>query len=86
MLTRVVNWFRRRWDANKFLFLDRPCERCGGPGAGLVIDAVPAGKRVDGKTGLVTKTFTVNSADWVCRGCRRKPVSGTTTSATPSPS
>lgn len=65
-------WLKRRWAANKFLFVARPCEVCGGPGASLVIDAVPAGKKVDGKSGLVTKTFTVRSAGWVCRECRPK--------------
>jgi hypothetical protein len=71
MFGRLFGWLKRRWDANKYLILPRPCERCGGSGAGLVIDAIPAGKRVDGKTGLVTKTFTVKSADWLCRECRR---------------
>jgi hypothetical protein len=66
-------WLKRLWDRYKYLVIPRPCERCGGPGASLVIDAIPSGKKVDGKTGLVTKTYTVRSADWVCRACRRKP-------------
>jgi hypothetical protein len=70
MFALLFGWLKRRWDANKYLILP-PCERCGGSGAGLVIDAIPAGKRVDGKTGLVTKTFTVKSADWLCPECRR---------------
>jgi hypothetical protein len=68
----MLAWIRRRWDANKFLFMSRPCEKCGGTGASLVVDAIPAGKKVDGRTGLVTKTFTVRRADWVCQTCRRE--------------
>ena len=68
----MISWLLRRWRANKFLFLSRPCETCGGSGATLVIDAHPAGKRIDGKTGLVVKTYDVKRADWVCRGCRVK--------------
>lgn len=71
-MNRLWNWIKRL----KWLFVARPCERCGGPDASLVIDAIPAGKKVDGRTGLVTKTFTVRSADWVCRGCRRKAQAG----------
>lgn len=46
------------------------CDRCNGPHAKLVIDATPTGKRIDGKTGLQTRTFAVKSANWLCAKCR----------------
>lgn len=64
MLRHIRSWLRRLWSGS-------PCERCGEPGAKLVVDAVPAGKRVDGATGLVTRTYNVRSCEWLCGRCRR---------------
>jgi len=72
MLKWLVTLPRRFWDRYKYLVIERPCERCGGYGAGLVIDVVPAGKKIDGKRRMVTKTFTVRSCAWLCRKCRNE--------------
>lgn len=47
-----------------------PCDRCGALPTKLVVDAVRTGKRLDGKTGLVTKTFRVNGCEFLCPKCR----------------
>jgi hypothetical protein len=47
-----------------------PCEKCGKGPTKLVVDATRTGKRIDGKTGLVTKTFAVRSCAWLCSECR----------------
>ena len=65
MWRAVRAWLRR-------LARGSTCERCGAPGAKLVIEAVPAGKRIDGKTGMRVKSYTVTTADWLCPGCRNQ--------------
>lgn len=50
-----------------------PCDDCGAKvPTKLVVDADRTGKRIDGRTGLVTKTFRVKSCRWLCAGCRTK--------------
>lgn len=65
-MTRLKSFLRRLVNT----FAGVPCSVCGTRGASLVVDAVPAGKKVDGKAGVRTRTFTVNSAEWLCAACR----------------
>ena len=65
-----MSWLRTFCRRLVNTFLGVPCERCGCRGASLVLDAVPAGKRLDGRRGLVVKTFKVHAATWLCLKCR----------------
>jgi hypothetical protein len=54
----------------KALLLGHACGRCGRRPAKLVIDATPAGKKLDGRTGQVIKTYAVRRCEFLCPACR----------------
>lgn len=61
---------RTLFRAVRRFFRGTPCDRCGGPGAALVIDAVPAERKIDGRSGVSVKTYAVKSSGWLCPACR----------------
>lgn len=50
-----------------------PCDECGKVTyTSLVIQADPAGRSVDGRTGICTRTYSVNSAKFLCQECKKR--------------
>lgn len=68
--------FDELWRRVKATVLGLACDRCGKRGVAFVIDAHPAGKKVDGRRGLVIRTMTVAHCAVLCADCRRKPAQG----------